>query len=92
VANIRVDYEQQIGLTKFPVQQRGSIALNQDFAFYIPRSVVLDGEIGIVFTAEAVLGVRIFSVRITADPQCFHIWGVTLFPAWTRIDCNQFKK
>ena len=91
VADIRVDYELQQNLVKFPVQQRGKIALNQDFAFYIPRQVVLEGEIGIVFTAEAIGGVRIFSIRVPADPTCVHIWGTTLIPYWSFIDCNRFK-
>jgi len=91
LADIWVDYEQQSGLTKFPVQQRGQIGLNGDYAFYVPRSVVLEGELGIVFTAWAVAGVRIFSIRVPSTPLCVHTWGTTLFPAWTFIDCAQFK-
>lgn len=84
---MRLNYELQVGLEKFRVQQKGSIALNQDYAFYIPNSVNLDSAGGVYLTIDAVLGVRVFSLRIASNPDCFHLWGTTLIPQWSRMNC-----
>lgn len=92
VADVRVDYELQQNFVKFPIQQKASLTINQDYAFYIPRQVVLEGELGIVFTADAVAGYRIFSIRVPATKTCVHVWGTTLNPKWSYVDCSLFNK
>lgn len=92
VADVRVDYELQQNFVKFPIQQKTSLVINQDYAFYIPRQVVLEGELGIVFTADARAGYRIFSVRVPASKTCVHVWGTTLMPSWSYVDCSLFDK
>ena len=40
---------------------------------------------------KAVLGKKVIdSFKITSmplEPQCFHVWGTTLNPKWSQIDC-----
>lgn len=91
VASLQAYYELQDNpYSRVGVQQRGSIAKNQDFAFYIPGTVDVNTGAGIVISADAVLGVRIFSIRILSSPTCIHIWGTTLIPFWTYVDCRLF--
>ena len=91
MANIQVYYKlQDKPYSKVGIQQRGSIAKNQDYAFYIPGSIDFNSGAGVVVTADAVLGVRIFSIRLLASPTCIHVWGTTLIPFWTYVDCRLF--
>lgn len=53
----------------------------------IPATIDYDGEPGAVLTIDAVGGNRILHERIKADPECFHIWGTTLIPFWSTVDC-----
>lgn len=65
-------------------RQTGSIAIGQDYAFYLPYDVDLSST---VFVAHAIAGIRIFSERIETKNDCFHVWGTTLIPYWSRMPC-----
>jgi hypothetical protein len=64
-----------------------SIALGQEQTFNIPYTVLLNGPRGVYLRAQAVLGIQIFYTRIVMSPSCFHVWGTTLIPFWSPIDC-----
>jgi hypothetical protein len=70
------------------VSQSAEILAGQQYTFTIPYEVNVDGVSGIVLIADAVAGKRIMEVRVKGNPQqCYHIWGTTLFPAWSPINC-----
>lgn len=64
-----------------------SIALGQEQTFKIPYTIPLLGPRGVYLRAIAVAGVQIFFTRIVNNPTCVHVWGTTLIPYWTTIDC-----
>ena len=75
-ANLRLLYEQQVGVIKQSVIQTGSITAGQDYGFYIPFSVNFDGATGVTLIVNAVAGVQVLETRIRGNPECFHIWGM----------------
>jgi hypothetical protein len=82
-----VNYEQQFGLNKESITQTGDVGTNGDFAFYIPYTVNYDSVAGVWLTVHALGGVRVMRVRIRNSPECFHIWGTTLIPYWSAMNC-----
>lgn len=87
VADLTLNYEVQNGLTKVPAQQKKRIAINQDHVFYLPTSVNYDSTGGAVLIVNAIWGKQVVATRIRSDPDCFHVWGTTLIPFWTRMPC-----
>ena len=77
-------YYRRYSLPNQIIEQTGQILLGQDYAFYMPYDVDLSST---VLMAYAVGGVNIMHVNIITSPQCFHMWGTTLFPRWTPINC-----
>lgn len=75
---------------KLAVQQKGKIARNQDYAFYIPTSVDLTKDIGIVFTVDIIAGPRLLSIKIPNEPFCVTIHGTTLLAWAIMVDCEKF--
>ena len=57
----------------------------------MPYWVDYTSSFGAVLTVDAVGGIQVLQQKITADPQCFHVWGSTLLPFWTTIDCSGFN-
>lgn len=53
----------------------------------IPGSIDFNIEPGAVLTIDAVGGIRVLQEKIKADPECFHVWGTTLIPLWSTINC-----
>ena len=53
----------------------------------IPYNVDYTVEPGVTLTVEAVGGIRILQVRLTNDPECIDVWGTTLIPFWSRVNC-----
>ena len=90
LANTQCFYELPGTQFEYPVQFRAVLGLNEHATFIIPITVSPDSRVGVVLSAEAVVGVQIMSIRVPAFPLCIHIWGTTLFPAWTYMDCSQF--
>lgn len=89
--NARVDYEVVENGKKVAIQQKTKpLAIFQDYAFYIPESVNLNDGIGIVFTAEAVGGLRIMSIRLPYEPFCVYAYGYTLIPYAGVLACDKF--
>ena len=80
-------YEVQVGTVTETVVQTGSITAGQDYGFYVPFSVNYDGATGCVLEVNAVAGVNVMRVRIRSNPECFHVWGSTLFPSWSSVNC-----
>ena len=70
-----------------PMELKGTAALNEEWVFTIPETIVLDGPKGVYLKANAVLGVDIFNERILNNPQCYHVWGVTLITAYSSMPC-----
>lgn len=89
VAYLKMDYEltDQATGRKRPIQQTGRIPLNYDYAFYIPRAVVLDGEFGAVLTVTTGTGRRVLREKIRRSPECIHVWGSVTRPKWTYVNC-----
>lgn len=90
IANLKLTYQvQRQGSqgTKETVVQSGSITAGQDYGFKVPYGVVYDSPFGCTLTVEAVAGVRVMSVRISSDPQCFDVWGGSLTPKWSSVNC-----
>lgn len=78
-------------LTNKPVTQTGSILSGQSYAFYIPGAVDYESEFGARLNVVAVGGkpvIENYKLTNNADlRQCIHVWGTTLYPAWSPIDC-----
>lgn len=87
IANMRVNYEEQVGADKMAVEQKGSIVLGQAYAFYIPGTVNYAGDVGVTLNIDVVFAFRKISVKIQSDPECFHIWGIFFAPSWARVEC-----
>jgi len=67
--------------------QKGTILSLQGYAFYIPGNIDYNTDPGVVLTAKAIGGKTIMSKRLTASPECFHVWGTTLNPVWSNVNC-----
>ena len=65
-------------------QQSGSIPIGQDFMFFMPFDTDLESA---YLVAHAIAGVRIMAAQIETTPICYHVWGTTLFPAWSQMPC-----
>lgn len=90
LASVRIDYELYNLPFKYPIQLPAILGFNEQATFFVPDTLPINQRIGIVFTAEAIGGVRIFSFKVPSLPLCVHIWGSTLIPYWTFIDCSKF--
>lgn len=53
----------------------------------VPGNIGYDVGNGVTLTVETIGGVRVFSTRLVADPQCFDIWGGSLTPSWSAVNC-----
>ena len=88
VASLRITYEVQNGANVVEkVVQTGSIASGQAYGFRIPFSVNYDTEVGCTLEVNAVAGVNVLRVKIRTNPECFHVWGSTLSPSWSNVNC-----
>lgn len=87
VAELILNYQVQNGMTKVPAQEKKRIALGQQHIFYLPNIVNYDSTEGTFLIVKAIWGKTVLATRIRSDPECFHIWGTTLIPFWTRMPC-----
>lgn len=83
VAKLTLFYKRALSNGDF-YKQTGSITMGQDYAFYMPYDAQLSSTIVV---AHAIAGVRIMSVKVESNPACFHVWGTTLFPVWSKMPC-----
>lgn len=75
-------------LTNEPVTQTGSILSGQSYAFYVPGAVDYTSEVGARLNVFAIAGKQVIdNYKVTLAKQCIHVWGTTLYPAWSPIDC-----
>ena len=84
---MKLSYEIQTATGKQTVTQTGSITSGADYAFYVPFGVNYDGINGCFLEVNAVAGYQVMRTRIRSNPECFHIWGTTLNPSWSTVNC-----
>ncbi len=60
------------------------IPVNQEHAFTMPYDVDLKS---VILIADAFLGYNIMTVSIKTSPECFHLWGTTLNPVYSAVQC-----
>ncbi len=53
----------------------------------IPGAVNYLTEEGPVLEVRALGGIRVFAKKITANPECFDVWGTTLNGQWSNVNC-----
>lgn len=53
----------------------------------LPFMVDFEQNPGAVLTVDAVAGARVLRTRIRSDLECIHVWGTTLIPFWSHVDC-----
>ena len=53
----------------------------------IPGANDYTTEAGAVLEVRAAGGNRVFAKKITANPECFDVWGTTLNGAWSNVNC-----
>ena len=70
------------------VVQRGSISNGQDYAFKVPFAASYDGDVGCTLEVNAVAGINVLRIRVRSNPECIDVWGTTLIPYWTHMDCK----
>lgn len=80
-------YQVQNGTIKNLIREKKRIALGQRHIFYLPNTVNYDSTEGTILNVKAIWGKSVLATRIRSDPECFHIWGTTLIPFWTRMTC-----
>ena len=79
---LRYEYNNQI------VTQTGLVTSGLEYGFLIPFSVNYESEFGCILEASAVAGINIINnIRVDSNPLCIDIWGTTLAPLWSKIDC-----
>ena len=61
-----------------------SIAIGKDYTFKMPYDTDLSSTF---FVVHAVGGVRVFNLKIEKKQDCFHVWGTTLIPQYSRMPC-----
>lgn len=62
-----------------------SIVIGQEHVFKISFNKDLSS---LYLVVHAVAGVQIMAVKIHSNPSCFHVWGTTLNPYWTSVNCR----
>jgi hypothetical protein len=65
-------------------KRTAQIAISQEYAFTMPYDVDL---MSVILIADALAGLNIMTVNIRTSPECFHLWGTTLFPASSSVPC-----
>ncbi|RNA43062.1 Cadherin-related tumor suppressor [Brachionus plicatilis] len=61
------------------------ISMGQEHVFEMPADTDLSSSYLVV---HAIAGTRVMTVKINSNPSCFHVWGTTLYPVWSYIDCE----
>lgn len=80
--SVRYEYNNQI------VTQTGTVTSSLEYGFKIPFSVNYESEYGCILEVDAVAGLNIINnLRIDNNPLCIDIWGTTLAPSWSKVDC-----
>jgi len=87
VTKLRLIYEVQNGQVKEQVTQTGKILIGQEKVFRIPESVDYNSEYGVTLILDVVLSFKKISVRINANPECVHLWGICFAPKWSKVNC-----
>merc|ERR1712110_890390 len=67
--------------------QTGSITSGQSYAFYIPGDIDYSSGPGAYLEVYANGGNRVLAKQIYGNPECIDVWGGTLNPQWSNVNC-----